>query len=179
MRVVAIDIDSVLADIIPHIIPILNQKNGTNLRASDIKEWDHPVNGYSIGHYIRSCLADPSFVLSMPEVEGARGAMAEIYKKNEIVIATGRPGFCKNNTLKWLDGRFLYDKIVFSKEKTVEKLGADILIDDCFHYMERFTNSGGRGVLLDRPWNQGILDENKCVRAKNWEFALKMLNSME
>jgi len=173
MRRVAIDVDSVLADIIPHILPILNQKHGTNLQASDIKEWDHPVNGNSIGHYIQSCLADPAFVLSMPEVPGARDAMAELYKKNEIVIATGRPTFCKNNTMKWLDGRFLYDKIVFSKEKTVENLQCDVLLDDSPSYLSKFIKSGGKGILFSRPWNENYVPLGCNCVVDTWEEALK------
>jgi 5'(3')-deoxyribonucleotidase len=176
MRKIAIDVDSVLADIMTPLLPILNKKHGTNLQISDIKEWNHTVNGNSIGHYIRSFLADPAFVLSMPEVEGSRSAMAELYKKNEIAIATGRPTFCKNNTMKWLDGRFLYDKIIFSKEKTTKNLQCDVLLDDSPSYLSKFIKSGGKGILFSRPWNENnVPDGCNCV-VDSWTEALEAIN---
>ena len=126
--------DSVIVDIMASLLPILNQKYDLNLKQSDITQWDYPIKGISIGSHIKSLLADPAFVLGMPEIEGAKEAMTELYKKHTLIVATGRPSSCKNSTLKWLDGRFLYDGIVFSREKTTEKLGCDLLIDDCFSY---------------------------------------------
>lgn len=176
---IAIDIDSVLADIIPPLLDRLNPKYGLKLQPSDITIWDFPINGKSIGFYIRSALADPAFVLSLPEIEGAREVLTELYSKNILIIATGRPNYCKKSTLAWLDGRFLYHGIVFSAEKTVNNLKSDFLIDDSLGYMERFLASGGRGILINRPWNQGELISNRFLRASNWEEIPDLIKKLE
>lgn len=176
---IAIDVDSVLADIIPPILEKLNKIYNKTLQPEDITRWDFPVNGKSIGFYIKSALADPAFVLNLPEIEDARSVMTSLYGKNTLILATGRPNYCKRSTLAWLDGRFLYHQIIFSAEKTTQNLNCDLLIDDSLGYMKRFLDSGGRGILIDKPWNQGELDKNLCFRVSSWEEIPNIIKNME
>ena len=169
---IAVDLDSILADIMKALLPRLNQKYGLNLIEDQITEWDYPINGRSIGEDIKEHLADPVFVLTMPEVEGAKQALEELYKDHEIIVATGRPFYSKRYTYLWLDGRFKYDNIIFSREKTVQNLKCDVLVDDSDIYMSKFLKSGGKGILLRKPWNQNFvhdMSKHTCFVANNWE----------
>jgi len=176
---IAIGIDSVLADIIPPLLDRLNPKYGLNLQPSDITRWDFPINGKNIGFYIRSALSEPAFVLNLPEIKGAREVLTKLYSKNTLIIATRRPNWTRKSTLAWLDGRFLYHGIVFSAEKTIRNLNCELIIDDSLGYMERFLASGGRGILINRPWNQGNIDLKRCFRASNWEDVPELIQYLE
>lgn len=172
---IAVDCDGVISDVVSHILPILNRKYGTNYVTSDVNRWDFPIAGYSIGLHLKSYFSDPSFILSVPEIEGAKAAIDQIWKNHEVIIVTGRPLYCKNNTLKWLIDRFKHDGVIFTVKKTVESTECDVLVDDYPGYGKDFIKSGGKCILFDQTWNQ---EENECVRAKNWPSALEILDSV-
>ena len=173
---VAVDIDSVIADLMGSLIPRLNQEYDLNLKYEDITTWDHPICGHSIGEDIKRYLADPKFVLNIEPIEGSIEAVRQLHKKHEVIVATGRPNYCKSSTLHWLIDKYPHDKVVFGSEKTVQRLGAQVLVDDASHYLDRFLKSGGiMGILMSCPWNQKC---NTGFRAANWNSILEIIDTL-
>jgi len=175
---IAIDIDGVLADVVTHILPYLNEKYSKNYQKSDITHWDFPINGDSIGKYLRSYFSDPSFMLTVPEELGAKSALDKIWRTHEIIIATGRPNFCQRSTYLWLDG-YRCSGIKFTSEKTVKNLGCDLLIDDYSKYLDKFSDSGGKTICFRQPWNKDCDSSKWDYVANGWEEVLEKIEGLE
>ena len=145
---IAVDVDGVLSDVVGHILPILNGKYDTAYKYKDVDRWDFSINGISIGEHLKQVFFDQNFLLTTPEIDGAKEAIKEISKENRIVIATGRPEYARRYTYFWLKDRFLFDKMIFTNKKTVQSTGCDVLIDDYFKYIDDFSDLGGKTIQL-------------------------------
>jgi len=175
---VTVDIDGVLSDVVGHILPILNIKYGTNYQYKDINHWDFPINGISIGEHLKEYFFNQEFLLTTPEIEGAREALIKIAKHHEITIVTGRPEYTKRYTYLWLNDRFMYNNIIFTNKKTIQSTGCDLLIDDYFKYIDDFSNSGGKTIQLLQPWNENYIAEEVNYVATKWKEIPKMIERM-
>jgi len=178
MRRIAVDVDGVLSDVAGHILPILNEKYGTNYKYDDVNCWDFLINGVSIGKYMKEYFFNQDFLLTTPEIDGAKEAIEEISKENRIVIATGRPEYTRGYTHLWLNGRFVFDKVVFTNKKTVQSTGCDILIDDYSKYINDFSDSGGKTIQLLQPWNKDYISEKADYVATKWNEIPGLINSI-
>jgi 5'(3')-deoxyribonucleotidase len=166
---VAIDVDGVLSDVVGHILPILNTKYNTKYQYRDVNHWDFSINGISIGEHLKEYFFNQEFLLTTPEIEGAREALIEIAKRHEITIVTGRLEYTRRYTYLWLNDRFVYDKIIFTNKKTIQSTDCDLLIDDYFKYINDFSNSGGNTIQLLQPWNENYIAEEVNYVATKWE----------
>jgi len=175
---VAVDVDGVLSDVVGHILPILNKKYDTNYKYEDVNHWDYPINGISIGKHSLHHYADPVFLLTTPEIKGAKEALIEISKRHEIVIVTGRPDYARRYTYLWLNDRFIHNKVIFTNKKTVQSTDCDVLIDDYFKYINDFSESGGKTVQLLQPWNENYIAEEVNYVATKWDQIPEVIERM-
>jgi len=172
---IAVDIDGVLGDVVSSALPRLNKEFGADYEKSDVTEWNFPVNGVSIGAHLKRYFADPVFLLTVPVIEHSKRVINYLMKDHEAVIVTGRPGYAKRYTYMWLVDNFRFNNVIFTSDKTVQKTGCDVLIDDHRGYLNKFRASGGKTIQFVQPWNQNYLSDNSV---ESWIEIPDMIEEM-
>jgi len=54
----------------------------------------------------------------------------------------------------------------------------DVFIEDNLEQAKQIADVGINSFLLDKPWNQGELNNTKCKRCNNWDTILKEIDSL-
>ncbi|MFA5876928.1 MAG: hypothetical protein WC880_01040 [Candidatus Paceibacterota bacterium] len=125
-------------------------------------------------------------------VFGAYDALKHLGKTYEIAVVTGRHEGMRDNTIDWLTKNFLglYREIHFTghyetdpskkrlKSSVMTEIGADLFIDDALHFASDVASVGIPVLLLDTPWNQGVVPTG-VTRVASWTEILAILASKE
>jgi len=191
---IAIDIDGVLLDVITPIMEVYNKKNGTSLKFEDFKNYDfHKTWGGTFQEsvdFVNEFLEMAEYANLNPFPDSVK-CVTELSKNHELIIITNRPEAVKIITEKQIHSHFpncfelihftnQYDKSTehkgFTKGEILSKLNADVIVEDCLEHILDLPKNV-KGILLDRPWNQGDLPEN-VTRANSWEEVLGMINNI-
>lgn len=191
----AIDIDGVVADYFSKFLEFYNKKTGKNLSVSDWKTynfWDSlPVSKEEGKKLMEEFYLRADFD-EIQLIEGAKEAIIELAKQNQIYVITARPLRWGEKTKKFFDKHFsgLPLHLVHSRDendKTIYKreicrdLNINILIEDYGDIALQCAEIGVRVFLLDYLYNQNVKHEN-IIRVKNWDEILdkiKKLNDVE
>ncbi len=186
MLKIAVDIDGVLSDALFYLLPQLNARYGTDFEQKDINKFNFCCPEFDIHEEILTAQTNPAYILSMPEIEGARDGLKYLYDNYFVTIATSRPEkICCGSTLHWLYGKFPFHNIVFCKKKTVDTTKSDILIDDYVKNILDFVDSGGWGILFAQPWNLDPKEFNeievnhRISIAYNWDGVKFLIKRLE
>lgn len=193
--IIVIDIDDVLADSIPVFRKFLAETY--DIKTTDAEVARLPYLGFMGGtkeeaaEKILAFNGSPYFFLNKP-VPGAIEAISELSKDHTLKILTSRPLGIKEGTEDWLEKHFPsmfaevhYNNANHTKEyvpgdgthkgELLHSMGADIFIDDILDYVNGCPKDIS-AILLDRPWNQGVLESN-VTRARNWREILEVINT--
>ncbi|WP_078554028.1 5' nucleotidase, NT5C type [Bacillus alkalicellulosilyticus] len=166
MKRIAIDMDEVIADIIPK---QLTRYNDTFNEALTLKD----LHGYKLRHLrpervedICNFYREPNFFRDLGVMKDSQEVIQELMGKYEIFITTAAMEYPTSFTAKyeWLKEHFpfLNDlNFVFCGDKSI--INADYLIDD---NVKHFPNFKGQGILFTSPHN---VNETKYVRVNNWQ----------
>jgi len=185
---VALDVDGVLADQVPHVLARANPEKHLNMTKSDITEWDTMVGDERFTDLILRYLKEPKFVASMPEMEGAKGPIETMRMRANIKVASSRPYETQVDTEGWLRSKFQFDGVEFVNTTNSGKAAtdADMLIDDNIDNITSFVTAKRRkwdnllarrkyGILLLQPWNekkigriQSLVEDRRIIIAKEW-----------
>lgn len=180
MLIVGVDVDGVLGEQVPPVLDrIKREGKSTDLVKDKIVEWDFRIDDTDISREIEKALLDPSFVTSMPLVEGSVSAMRELYKKYHVVIVTSRPIETEQETRDWLKRNFRFHEFINTRECGKNGLGLNVLVDDNLHNVRKFASSRCYALLFSQPWNLEIKDkdleellrEKHVIRVQNWDEA--------
>jgi 5'(3')-deoxyribonucleotidase len=156
--VVAIDVDGVLANQVPHVLRRAEKELGVKMKKEDVTAWDTPVGGIPFDELIVKYLLDPNFVMTMPVMEGAVSAMEVVRKWAKIVVASSRPRETEDNSIQWLAQNFGLSRNQFKNTTSTGKsfLDADLLIDDNIGNVRSFVENGNHNlaILFSQPWNK-------------------------
>lgn len=169
---IKMDVDGVLADMIPALLTLYNADWDDNLHYEDITDWDiskfvRPECGKKVFEYF----GHPDLYTLTAPFFGARTAVAILRAQGHRVLFVTSGVYPEK--IKWLDLHgFLnnpkYDNdprpdhdmdICVLNDKSLIK--ADLLIDD---YWKNQTD-GESFILIDQPWNRHI---EGLYRAKSW-----------
>lgn len=184
---IAIDVDGVLADQLAPTLTSINDVFGVTVQPEEITTWDEDIPGTptDIKTEIEAALEDPQFVREMPVIEGAVEAVSKLERDSHyIIIATNRPEAIIDATEDWLIGHGIpFDEIHSTEEKSKADIAADVLIDDYYRNLERFTHDGRSGILYQRPYNleylSGLNEHTPICSADGWEAVLDVLCSCD
>jgi 5'(3')-deoxyribonucleotidase len=177
---VALDVDGVLADQVPHVLAKANPEKHVNMTKSDVTEWDTMIGDEPFTTLILRYLKEPQFVATMPEMPGAKKGVDMVRMRANIKVASSRPYETQQATESWLRSKFDFDGIEFVNTTITGKtmISADTLIDDNIDNLIGFVNAnkGRWGLLLLQPWNekkvrtiQSFVDKNTIIVAKDWQ----------
>jgi 5'(3')-deoxyribonucleotidase len=173
MITIAIDQDTVLADLTSKWLRVYNEEYGDNLTPDQITKWD--ISGFCMcGTDIYKIVERPHFYADLPVVPGSqRGVSTLIELGYNVCIASASPYSAYQDKEDWLKANFPQlntDNILFVRNKSL--VAADFLIDDGIHNLEVFK---GVPILFDAPWNR---TETRFIRVRNWSHIMTLFGNM-
>lgn len=154
---IAIDLDDVLAALVPAWLNAYNAKYGDALTADQIDEWD-------IASFATACSKDQFHSLLTPEmyatVEPHAHAAAAVFSAAEYfdVYIVSAPGTYRNIVqvkMDWINQHLPAKKlkdVAFLNDKS--RFDCDFLIDDGPHNLRNRVASKS-AIMIARPWNHG------------------------
>jgi 5'-nucleotidase len=166
MLTIAVDMDEVLADLVPKWLSVYNKEWDDNLVKEDLLEWD--ITKFvkpECGDKVYEIIMRDGFYVDLDIIPGAQEGVEALQGMGyNICIASASPRTAYADKHNWIKKHFPTidtDNIIFTKNKSLVK--ADLLLDDGVHNLESFT---GFKVLFATPWNQ---TEERFVRVNGWE----------
>lgn len=164
MQRIAIDMDEVIADIMPKFIDIYQQEHGVRIERDAY--WGKKIYTVPGALPLREKLHEPGFFADLPVIEDSQEVIRELMDYYEVFIVSAAQEF--RNSLgdkhDWLCRHFPFipwKNFVFCGDKSV--IQADYLIDDHVFNLEAFS---GQGILYTASHN---IHENRFVRVNHWQ----------
>ncbi len=193
-KIIAVDIDEVLAGFIDYFVEYHNLTYKTSVTKDKVYTFDlEEVFGVTHEEISSRMIAfgEQGHNIKMKPVEGAVEGVDELLKRGyELHLVTSRPGVIEKDTRAWIEiyfkGKFTGLHHAFnqkihkegSKKKKWEickKIGAEILIDDFLANALSCSENGIKVFLMDAPWNQTEHLPENVLRVKSWEEIIKKL----
>jgi 5'(3')-deoxyribonucleotidase len=176
--VVALDNDGTLADVLPIIIRVANERKGTHYKVEDYRNF-HPI-GSAIGlteqefHEIYVDVWTNHRHEILPLADSRR--LEQLANATDLYLLTGMDENLVPEFKKWLKSNFpeIADKVNICTTKTmIAKLGwgFDVLIDDAFDVDKR--DLGHRLHLMpSQPYNMDVEIGPKTIRVSSTREAI-------
>jgi 5'(3')-deoxyribonucleotidase len=168
MKRIAVDMDEVVADVLPKFLNLFEQHNGW--RPSEADYQGKKLYALPGGEGLRQALYQKGFFLDLPLIPGAQEGIQHLLQEgHEIFFVTAAQEF--RNSLEdkydWLLQYFpniSWKNFVFCGDKSI--ICADYLIDDHAFNLRTFK---GKGLLFSAPHN---MLETEFTRVNNWAEVL-------
>jgi uncharacterized HAD superfamily protein len=190
---IAIDLDSVIADLMEQVVPFHNERYHTSLTLEDYTDYaltslwncSQEEKILRIFEFYESPYMDK--VQPMP---GSNKALHHLSKNNDLFVVTSRPYSIENKTIEWLNTYFpdIFKSIhhtnqfLGATEKHVKKsavckeIQADIMIEDNVDFATDCVESGITTYLINQPWNKNQTVDSKIVRVNGWSEIVKYID---
>lgn len=182
---IAVDVDGVLANHVPHILRRVREKLAVTFYKSKVKLWNQPIpnTNTTIDREIESALTVPTYILTMPIVPGARKGIEALSRLGHtIVIATSRPPETDSYSKQWLIKKKIpFDHFINTRANGKLNLHADILIDDRLENVQEFARTKGFAILFLQPWNEkkdhlvDLIKSRRLGCAKGWPQVVEIV----
>ena len=151
IKVISIDVDGVIVDILTPWLNYYNYRTGENVLVSDITDW----NLYKLVKHkdvLDDFLKLPNTYKELDVANGDVEVLRDLSKDYKIQFVTDTPKHARKDRYDWLKRNFPFiDDIYFEKDKN--KIPADLLIDDKVANLERFS---GVKVCMDAYYNRDM-----------------------
>jgi 5'(3')-deoxyribonucleotidase len=202
-RIIAVDVDDVLASHALSFVTFSNERWGTHLTIDDYdddwaKLWqlDREIETH------RQIVSDRATVFfehnttSMPHDESALEVLVSLKERFDLIVVTARRQQIKGETLAWLQqkypGVFEDDRIFFAgfydtiradssvrnKGALLKSLHADYLIDDQPKHCNGADEQGIRALLFgDYAWQRNALINPGVKRVGSWAAVREYFNA--
>ncbi|PAW95305.1 5'(3')-deoxyribonucleotidase [Mucilaginibacter sp. MD40] len=174
-KIIAIDMDSVLADTEKQFLIWYERDYGVNVPYESLfgknEEDFFPAKGA-----IRKMVFTPGFFRTIPVMPGAVEAVKQLMNDFDVYVVSAAMEFPNSLIEKkeWLEEHFpfiTWKNIVFCGSKSI--IDADYLIDDHCKNLDVFK---GKTLLFHAAHNVGVTHHQ---RVKNWEEALSAIAKLE
>lgn len=187
-KIIAIDIDDVLAEHAESFIEFSNKNCGTNFTIEDYSDnwtdvWDVDDNEFE--HRRNNFRTDELFG-NFAVKNGSKNALIELGKENDLYIVTARPKHLTDSSKSWINRHFnnIFKDIHFvpiwepnnkiSKFDICRQIGADYLIDDLPKHCNIAAESGIKAILFGNyAWNRNDSLNNNVTRCENWDKVIE------
>lgn len=181
--IIGIDIDNVIADSESKFRNKLNNSYGLALKRKDIKTFNFyectPITKEQEKKALDEFEAEGEYK-KLRLIQFSKKCINILFKKNTIILITSRPERVKKDTEMWLQKRKIpYNKIVFSKNKSLYYKNFDIVIEDKWENAFEIAKKGTEVILLDYPWNRKSIELENIFRVKNWKEILELIENKE
>lgn len=189
---IGIDIDEVIADSLSAIIAFHNETYKTAFKRDDFlsyKFWETWGGSKEEAIQKMQIFNDKGHVLTTRPIEGAFTALTSLKEQgHELFAITARSHRLVKQTEEWVSLHFpnIFREIRFGNtwgmEGTTEKksdickhLSVSIMIEDDIDHAIDCARCGITVILLDCPWNQGLLPEH-VHRVFSWNEAIQLIS---
>lgn len=160
---IALDMDEVVADVMPKFVDAYEQEFGKRLIKADY--WGKKIYDIPGATHVRNVLYDKGFFRDLPLMPHAQEVVKELAEDYDIFFTTAAMEF--RNSLEdkydWLQDHFPFiswKRFVFCGNKSI--LRADYMIDD---HPRNLLTFEGKGLLFTASHN---IDEDRFTRVNNW-----------
>lgn len=193
-KIIAVDVDEVLAAEKEAVRLFINEKFGTNHTPEDYSieahYWGYWESVWRVSdeeaHQRFTAYLNSGSHGSHQIVEGAVEAILTLQKEYDLTVITSRNDQLFDITHQWLETNFpkVFKRVEFvtlwSKDKKVSKavicnnIGASYLIDDNLEHCALVAEVGVKGLLFgEYGWNKGKVLPTGVVRVKDWQAVLE------
>jgi 5'(3')-deoxyribonucleotidase len=191
-KVIAIDVDDVLAAGAQGFVSFSNDTWGTNLTVEDYDErW---AVMWGVDHEEEKLRAqqvhDSGITEHFKVIDEAYPVLKKLKSQYTFVITTSRVTKVKDYTLKWIEENYpdIFDEVHFAglydtltkdshkltKAALVRSIGADFLVDDQPKHCFAAAGFGVKAILFgDYSWNRSIELPDGVARCTDWEQVLE------
>jgi uncharacterized HAD superfamily protein len=170
---IAIDIDSTLHEYWDLLDSVAQRRFGIALPYAEQRTW---AISLLEPEQLRECIQEThseANILAAEPYPGAVDAVAAWSAAGHwIHITSHRAVDAHAATARWLDRIGLpWDDLHCSYDKVTRcvELGIDVLIDDSPVNLARAADEGILGATLIHPWNEGVVDGQRIVGARDWD----------
>lgn len=191
---IAIDIDGVIANMMPELIRFHNDNYGTSLNIDHFQSHDlwktwggtfedtvSKVNEFYASDYFSS----------VKPINGSLEGLNTLKSNNNLIAITARPTSIEHQTKEWIERHFgsVFSSIYMTnqyslnstgiaKSQICSRLGVDVLIEDSLENALECSKYTKHVFLFDTPWNKCELPEN-ITRVHSWEELLGNIKKIE
>jgi hypothetical protein len=169
---IAIDIDSTLHHYWDLLDRIAQERFGIRLPYADQRDWGiTALDNDQLAECIRETHTAENILAAEPYPDAVDTVAAWSAAGHWIHITSHRATATHDTTAEWLDAIGLpYDDLHCSYDKVTRcvELGIDVLIDDSPVNLARAADAGILGATLIHPWNEGIVDADRILGARDW-----------
>jgi len=164
MKRIAVDMDEVVADVLPKFLTLFEQTNGR--RPSEEEYLGKKLYQLPGGENLREALFQKGFFADLQLIPGAQAGIQTLMDQGyEIFFVTAAQEFRNSfeDKYDWLLQYFpsiSWKNFVFCGDKSI--ILTDYLIDDHAFNLQTFT---GKGLLFTAPHN---VNETEFTRVNNW-----------
>lgn len=170
---VLVDVDSVVADLIPEWLRLYNLDYGDSLTKDNITDWSmdkfvKPECGLKIYDYLKS----DSLYDGVVPIDGALSGVAHLRSEGHRIVYASA-GIHSSAKFRWLErhgfepGKYAQNYVVIYDKSLLK---GDLLVDDRDKNIEQF--NARKSILFNQPWNQNCLWPR---RAYTWSDVTQMV----
>lgn len=185
--VVAVDLDGVLGEQVPHVLRRYRLEHGVIVPPATVDRWNSRIDNVPFDRLIHEYLGSPAFVRTMPVVRGAKQGVRTLSRIARVVVLTKRPRTATTSTRRWVARNFgRHPRVVVLSSGSKSGFPARILVDDNLQNAREFARSGaGRtAVLYSRPWNRDrrsvarLIAARRIIVGKNWPEVTRIIRGV-
>ena len=160
---IALDMDEVIADVMPKFLDFYERDFGE--RPEKSQWWGKKIYQLPNAAHLRGYLQDEGFFAGLPVMEGSQEVVKWLTGHFDVFAVTAATEFRNSlrDKLDWLEEYFPFigwQRLVLCGDKSI--IQADYMIDDHAWNLEHFK---GKGLLFTATHN---LDETRFTRVNNW-----------
>ena len=161
---IALDMDEVIADVMPKFLDLYEQEFGTRLQKEDYWGKEKLYRNKGVEH-IRDFLFQKGFFADLPVMEHSQEVVRELHEEYEIFITTAAMEFkfSLEDKYNWLNQHFPFihwKNFVFLGDKSI--IRADYMIDDNVKNLRTFP---GKQLLYTAYHN---VEVTNYTRVNDW-----------
>lgn len=177
MKRILVDVDAVVADLMPVWLGLYNKDYSDTLETRDILKWGiHEIVKPECGTAIFDYLVYPTLYDDVKPIDGAISSIRWLRQHSYDVRFVTSGVF--ESKIRWLGNHglligenFLYSPdVVVAHDKSIIK--ADIMIDDNPKNCDSFQ---GKSILFAQPWNKEYHGHSYSFRADGWIDVIQYL----
>lgn len=165
---IALDMDEVIADIMPKFFDLYEQEFGKRVDPNLLL--GKKVYGLPGGAFIRDRIYDKGFFRDLPVMEGSQEGVKELMEHYDVYITTAAMEFRNSfeDKYDWLKEHFPFihwKNVIFCGDKSI--FNTEYMIDD---HAKNLVTFRGKGLLFSALHNHG---EERFTRVNNWKEVLQ------
>ena len=178
-RIIGLDVDDVIANLVETWIDIYNTDFNDSLKREDITSWNISEH-VKCGDRIYDYLKERSLYDRVMPISGSNWGVRNLRKMGfNIVFITNSTPEQSGRKYFWLkDFGFILNKSEYFEAADKSLIACDWLIDD---NPTNIANAYGKGIVYHQPWNKGL--DKHYTRVFNWEdivrYFVRVKNTME